>query len=231
MSETQFHLPLSQGSVSLPHPLAMLRHALPALAEGIVGPAALFYVVLETIGLHGAIYAALGFSYAAIVRRLLARQRPSGTLLLGAVALTARTALALVTGSAFVYFLQPTLGTFLTAALFLASARFGEPLAARLARDFCPLDPSLTARPRIRRFFLRVTLLWTAAFLANSTVTLWLLLTASINTFVLVKMLLSPSVMAAAVLASVLLFRQTLRGEGLSLSFAPVGGEQAGLPR
>jgi len=213
----------SDGRVWIPHPLALLRHAGPALAEGVIGPVLLFYIVLLVVGVDGALWAALGFAFAAIGRRLLAGERPSAILLVSAIVLTGRTALALATGSTFVYFLQPTLGTFLVAAAFLLSLRLRRPLAERLTRDFCPLDTSLTARPRIRRFFQHVTLLWTVAFLANASVTLWLLLTASLQTFVLAKLALSPVVEGSAVVLSVLLFRQVLRHEGLRLGFRPLG--------
>jgi hypothetical protein len=69
----------------------------------------------------------------------------------------------------------------------------------------------------------RPRLLWTVAFLANASVTLWLLLTASLQTFVLAKLALSPVVEGSAVVLSVLLFRQVLRHEGLRLGFRPLG--------
>ena len=47
-------------------------------------------------------------------------------LLIGALLMTARTVIALMTGSVFLYFLQPTLGTFMVAGLFLVSAPLGR---------------------------------------------------------------------------------------------------------
>ena len=89
----------------------MARHALPNLVEASLIPLAVFYGALSLIGVWGALLAALGWSYAAIVRRLVTRKPLPGLLLLGAAGLTARTAVAALSGSVFVYFLQPTLTT------------------------------------------------------------------------------------------------------------------------
>jgi hypothetical protein len=207
-------------TLHLPRPAALVRHALPALVESTVGPAVVFYGALALGGLRAALFFALAWSYLALARRIAHGERPSGMLVIAAVLLTGRTVLGLVTGSAFLYFLQPTLGTFLLALAFLASVRLGHPLAERLARDFFPLDPWLLARPRVRTFFLRVSLLWTAVFLANATVSLWLLFASSVPTYVLAKTLSSTLGVAAGAALSTLWFRRTLEGEGIVVRFA-----------
>lgn len=202
-------------TVHLPSPKALVRHALPTLVESTLAPAALFYVVLMGLGFRNALIAALAWSWAAVARRVITRSRISGMLLVGTAMLTVRTAVSWVTGSAFVYFLQPTVGTFLVAAAFLISVPAGQPLAERMARDFCPLDPELLARPCVRQFFLRVSLLWTAAFLANATANLLFLLTVSVGTFVVIKTLISAAVIGLAVAVSTLWFRRALRTDGI----------------
>src|SRR4029079_11288682 len=99
-------------------------------------PMALFYGVLTTVGFRPALVAALLWSYTAIGRRVVTRQRIPGVLVLGSVLMTARFLIAMATGSAFIYFLQPTLGTFLVATLFVSSVSMRKPLPERRAHDF-----------------------------------------------------------------------------------------------
>src|SRR4029079_1691684 len=104
-------------------------------------PVALFAGVLHFFGLWGAIAAGLGWSYAAMLRRLVTRQRIPGLLVIGTVTLPARSILAFATGSSVLYFLQPTLGTALVACAFLLSVAIGRPLAQRIGAAFSPTTP------------------------------------------------------------------------------------------
>jgi len=74
-----------------------------------------------------------------------------GVVLLGAATITARSALALATGSTFLYFLPPMLGTPLVATAFLASVLTGRPLAARPSRPSYPLPDRVASAPVDRR--------------------------------------------------------------------------------
>jgi uncharacterized membrane protein len=192
----------------VPRLTALARHATPHLLEATLIPLALFYGGLQLFGLWGALVAALVWSYTSLLRRLVARRRVPGILLLGIIGLTARTALALVTGSAFLYFLQPTLGTGLVATVFIGSVVLGRPLAQRLAADFVPLPESLLAHDGVRRFFRRISLLWAGVFLANAGISLWLLVSQSLSTFLWTRTLVSIALTAGAVAISTLAFRR-----------------------
>jgi hypothetical protein len=211
---------IAPKAIHLPAPKEFVRHALPSLLEGTVGPVVLFYAMLSVLGLRGALVATLAFSYLAVARRVFTGRHVPVVLLLACVLLTVRTALALATGSAFVYFLQPTLGTFLVAGAFLVSVPAGRPLAERLAQDFCPLDPALLSQPFVRRFFLRISLLWTFVFLSNASLTLWLLLSYSVKAFVLLKAAASLFAIGSAIVVSAMWFRRALHGEGFSLHWS-----------
>lgn len=203
--------------VRLPSPVASLRHALPALIEGVVGPFAVFYALLLVAGMRGALIGGLVWCYAAVARRLLRHRRPPGTVLLGAAILTARTAVTFVTGSTFLYFAQPTLGTALVALVFLATAVTRRPLVEKLAKDFCPLDPEVLARPAVRRFFLQISVLWGGVLLANASLVLWLLLTTSLKAFVLERTAASWTLTAFAIACSTAWFLRAMRREGLQV--------------
>ena len=73
---------------------------------------------------------------------------------------TVRTGFPLARGNTFVYFGQPVFADATVAAIFLGSLLTARPIGARLAPDFYPIDAPLAARPRIRRLFRRLTLLW-----------------------------------------------------------------------
>jgi hypothetical protein len=214
----------------LPSPLASLRHSLPALIEGVVGPFAVFYVLLLAAGMKGALIGGLAWCYLALARHLVRRRRPPGTVLLGAAILSARTIVAFVTGSTFLYFAQPTLGTAFVAVLFLVTALFRRPLIERLAKDFCPLDPAVMSRPAVRRFFLQISVLWGGVLLTNAGFVFWLLLTSSVRAFVLERTATSWALTAIAAACSTLWFVRAMRREGLHVRWgaptaAPEGAQ------
>jgi hypothetical protein len=198
---------------------AVARHALPALVESTIGPGVLFYVVLVLAGFRGALIAALAWSLLAALRRVARRERLPAILVLGLFLLTARTAVAYATGSAFLYFVQPTASTFLVAVLFVVSVVARRPLAERLAHDFCPLDPDMLVRPIVRRFFLRVSLLWGVVLATQAGFVLWLLFVSSLRAFVVERQLVSSVLTAAGVIVSVVWFVRAMRREGLAVRF------------
>jgi hypothetical protein len=193
---------------AIPRITALARHATPHVLEATLIPLALFYGGLQLLGLWGALLAALLWSYTSLLRRLVTRRRVPGMLVLGIIGLTARTGLALATGSAFLYFLQPTLGTGLVASMFIGSTLLGRPLAMRLAADFLPLPEALLAHDGVRRFFLRISLLWAGVFLANAGISLWLLVSQSLTTFLWTRTVASLVLTGAAVVVSTMAFRR-----------------------
>lgn len=209
-------------TLELPHPRHLLRTAALRLVESTFAPLAIFYGLLSVAGLRGGLLAALAWSYAAILIRHRGGKRIPGILLLGAALLTVRTGLALATGSVFVYFLQPTLGTFVLAGLFLASLRTGQPLVERLAHDFCPLPEGLMKDGGLKRFFLRISLLWALVYAVNGAATLTLLLTSSLGTFLVLRSIASTALTVVAIACSYMWFRSSLRREGVVLRWATV---------
>ena len=195
----------------LPRIGALVRYAAPRVLEGAVAPLAVFVVSLHFLGVMGAVAAGLGFAYSLVAWRLLTKRKVPALLIMGTVLLTARSVLALSTGSVFVYFLQPTLGTTLVAFAFLLSLGTGRPLVGRLARDFCPIPEHVAEAPPMRRFFRQITLLWAGAQLANAAITLWLLLGQSVGVFVVTRTAVSLGFTALAIGASVLWFRRSMR--------------------
>jgi Protein of unknown function (DUF3159) len=213
--------------LDLPGVRGLVRHALPAIVEGSVIPLAIFLLTLRLLGLRGAIVAGLFWSFGNVARRSLTRRRVPGIVLLGALTVTVRAALGLATGSAFVYFLQPTLGTALVGALFLVSVGIGRPLALRLVGDFCPIPDGFAEHSHVRRFFGQITLLWAVTQLTTAAITLWLLLTQPLETFLIARTVVALSLTVAAVGLSVLWFRRSMPRHGIFLRWRPSTGTPA----
>jgi intracellular septation protein A len=188
---------------------------------GMLIPTGLFYAVFAGVGLRGALLAALAWSYGLIAQRLLRRRRVEATLLLGAGLMSFRAVVTWFTGSSFLYFLQPTLGTFATAAALIGSAFLGRPLLEKVAKDFVQLPAALTERPQIGDFFSRISLIWGVTYLLNGCWSLHALTSSSVGSFLLLSKSASLFLTFATIGISIWLFRRTVRGERIVLHWGP----------
>jgi hypothetical protein len=119
-----------------------------------------------------------------------------------------------------VYFLQPTVSTALVGGIFLCSVFVDRPLAEKLAHDFCPFEDATARHPVLRQYFTRLSLLWSVTSMINAALTLWLLLTQPVTTFVVVKSFLGPGFTVVTIGLSFVWFRFTMRRYGLRVVFA-----------
>ncbi|MDO9496399.1 MAG: VC0807 family protein [Nocardioides sp.] len=198
-----------------PRLVTVIKRVSLSLLVAVAVPAVTFYGFFALFGVWTAIIAALMWTYGAIAWRALTRRRTSGLLLLTAILMTGRTALALVADSAWLYFLQPIISDGIVATAFLLSLACARPMVARLAGDFYPMDHELAMRPRIRRLFRNLTVLWAVLGLLKATMTLWLLQSQSLETFVLVKSVSMLLINTLAAFATVGLAALVARKEGL----------------
>jgi len=205
----------SAGKAERPPLRTVIRRVALSLLIACAIPGTLFYVFVVVADVWTAIAAALIWSYGAIAWRRLTRRRTSGLLILTAIVMTGRTAVAVVTDSTFLYFLQPIISDGVVATTFLLSLATARPMVARLAGDFYPMDHELSVRPRIRRLFWHLTVLWAALCLGKATMTLWLLQSQSLETFVLVKGISVLSLNALAVTVTIAAASMVARKEGL----------------
>ena len=205
----------------VPRVRKLVRHALPRVLEGTIIPVAIFMLALHFVGVTGAIAAGLAWTYSAIGIRVVTRRRVPGILILGAMTLTARSVLTFATGSTFVYFLQPTLGTAMVALAFLVSVPTGRPLVQRLASDFCPIPATLFEHAPVRQIFLRLTLLWAAAQFANASVTFYLLLSQSVGVFVVTRTIVSTAITVVTIAISAVWFLRSMRRAGVVAARTP----------
>jgi hypothetical protein len=204
---------------------AILRHLVLRLLVTTVVPTGVFYVGLVVANVWIALIMALAWCYAALAWRLGTRRQTSVLLWLTVAGLTGKTAVAFATGSVFVYFVQPALGDAAVAALFLVSLTTATPAVARLAADFYPMTSDVAARPQVQRLFWRLTLLWSGICSAKAAVTLWMLHSLSMQSFVAARTVFTPTVAMLGAAVTVALAVRVARREAL----LPAGRRPAAL--
>jgi len=183
-------------------------------------PMAAFYVTLNLFGLRTAAVTTASLYYCALLARFVRRKPVLTAALLTAGLLTLRTLVVFCTGSAFLYFLQPVIGTVAVATTFAASALAGRPVLDRLAHDFCPISSELAGELRQARFFDWLSVVWATTYGVNAVGTVWLLTNASLNGFLVIKAVLGPVITLLAGVGSFLLFRWTMRRQQVRLRWA-----------
>lgn len=202
---------MSPATFDIPSFRVLARHAAPRLVEAVLIPTLLFLVLLRLGGQTYAIVGAFTWSALVIGTRLALRQPIPTLVFIGLGALGLRTTLALAADSSFIYFLQPTVGNATVGILFLVTALAGRPLILRVARDFCPLPEDVMTHGHLRRFFLGISVLWGTVQLLNAGLTLWLLLSQSLGTFVVLRTTMTHTLTVTAVTISVVWFRRVTR--------------------
>lgn len=212
---------ISDGSsvLHMPAPRAAVRHAIPMIFEGILAPIVIFYLALIVVGFRGALLAALAWSAAALVRRIVGGGRVSGVLALGVALLALRTLVAFVTRSADFYFVPPMAWSVLVSLVLIGSAIVRRPFTQRFADDFCPLDPALLRMPRVQQFFVRVSILWATVLLVNTGLAFWLLMSSSLKAFVLERTVAAWVLTTGAIAGSIFGFTATMRSDGIAVQW------------
>lgn len=185
-------------------------------AETVVVPTALLVVLIHTNGLLVALAAALGWCYGMLLVRWIAGRRLPGTMFVCVGMMSGRALVALATSSAFLYLLQPAMGSACMAVLFLGSVAAGRPVTIRLARDFVALPAEVVNRHGVRRMFTQVAILWGVSRLADAVMSLGFL-QQSLNAGLLSRGLFSPVLTVATIALCTWWGVRVLRREGVRL--------------
>lgn len=195
----------------LPRLTALARQAVPRLLEGVVAPMAVFYTAMAVLGLTWALVAVITWVYGGVAWRLIKGIKVPATMLLAAIAITARSLVSFWTGSWVVHFIQPEFGTICLGIAFLASVRLNRPMVQKLTLDYIHLPSAVLKHERMRRFFARITLLWAFVLLANSAVSIWLVLHESLGTYLLLRTSAVAAISGLAIVVSLFAFKRVLR--------------------
>ena len=139
-----------------------------------------------------------------------------GLIMLGAVInYLTRSTLAVGSGSTFVYFAQPIIGTVITGGVFLGSIAVGRPLIGKLAHDFWPITPEQAEIPRVQSLLKGLTVLWAGVNMATASVTFVLLLSLPVTAFVAAKQISGLAITISAIAVTIFWSHRTAVGEGL----------------
>lgn len=200
----------------------IIRRCWPHVVEATIVPALLFYGCLVFAGLGWAYLSAIVWSFGALARRLALRKPVPPILVLGLVGVSAKTVVALLSGSSFLYFFQPILANLAMCGVFVISVAVGRPLIGRLAHEFWEITPDLRANPAVRRLFRHLTWLWAAVNLTVAVLTLALLVSLPLATFVALKQVSGLAITFGAVFVTISMSLRTARREGLVAAAAVV---------
>jgi hypothetical protein len=209
-----------QQLIDMPGWRPILRQVLTRAALVSLLPMTLFYVTLSLAGMRVAALVTALLYYGALVSRIVRRKPVLAAALLAAGLLGIRTVVVFCTGSAFLYFLQPVAGTFAVATTFAATCIAGRPILERLAHDFCPITPELASHLHSARYFSWLSLVWTLTYGVNAVGTVWLLTTASLHGFIVMKAVLGPLLTLLAASASYGLFILGARQRNVQIRWA-----------
>lgn len=200
----------------------VVRRAGPNILEASIVPTVLFWLALTLVGLGAAFVVGCAWVYGAVAVRLVRRRPVPGLVALAAVGISVRTALAVWSGSSFLYFAQPVLTNLLTSALFAGSCWSARPMVARLALDFYPLAPDHLGRPNVVRLLRRLTVWWAAVNLVIAMATLGLLMWLPVSSYLLAKQVTSLGLMGVGVAVTIHVAVRTANREGLLVAPVPV---------
>ncbi len=203
--------------VTIPGLEAIARHSWVNVLVGKVIPLVIFLVGYGVAGLTPAVLASLAWSIGVVVHQRAKGHRVAGLVIMSIIGNTAKTIVAVLTGSVIAYFIQPTISTTLIGTAFLISVPMGLPLAERLVNDFCPFDDQTKNEPAFQAFFPKLSLLWAATSLLNGAVTLYLLLTQSVTSFVLIKSALGPATTTLTIVVGLWWFQRSMRDAGVEV--------------
>ena len=217
----------SSPDLRIPTLRQLARRAIPQGIEGTVIPLGVFLLSMHFLGLTVAIAAGLGCCAATMTWRVATKRQVHGFLIVGALALLARSILAMLTGSAFLYFLQPIITTAFIAAAFLVSVWIQRPLAQRFASDFCDIPEHIYEERRVHQYFQRCSLMWAAVSVTNVAITLWLLMSAPVGIYLVAKASLTIVANFGAVVASVVWFKRLVKRHALDALMPAVAASAA----
>jgi hypothetical protein len=196
------------------------------LVETVIVPTVLLAVLLHTSGIVAGASAAIGWCVLTVVLRWCFGRRLPASLLLGTAVVAERAAVALATSSAFLYLLQPALGSGLMSLLFIGSAAIGRPVTLRLARDVIALPDHIVDRHEVRRMFTQVALLWGLSRLIDAGLSIGSL-QLGVNAGMLSRGLLSPTLTVIAIGVCAMWGIRSLRRCGITVCMARTSVDEA----
>ena len=206
-------------TLEVPRPAVLARTTGWNLAESFGLPLGAYALVAWLWGRGAGVLAMLAAVWiTAAVRKVASGSVPS-LLAIALIVLTLQAVVAVATGNLLIFLVHFPLANLGLCVVFARSARGHSPLAERLAAEVIGLRCPEPHRPRLHRFFQRVTMLWAGLFLLLAVILGALLVTVSPVTYVPIWAGATIGLIAAGACASALWLRSELRKLGIGLCF------------
>jgi hypothetical protein len=176
-----------------------------------VAPAGCFLLGRHFWGLGGAVGLALGWAGVCQGFRWLGGRRVSGLLLICLLELVVRGSVALVFGSAELYFVASIVFTALTALIYLACPPLSKRLIALVISDLLPAPTVDPTDPRLARLLRKISVAYGIEQLVVALVSLLMVLSLSVTAYVAVHVAVSWLVLVVAAAVAFPSLREELR--------------------
>ena len=206
-------------TLELPRPAELARTTGWNLAESFGLPLAAYALVAWLWGRGLGVLAMLGAVWVTAIVRKVATGSIPALLAIALIVLTLQAVVAVATGNLLIFLVHFPLANLGLCVVFARSARGHSPLAERLAAEVIGLRCPELHRPRLHRFFQRVTMLWAGVFLLLAVILGGLLVAVPPVTYVPVWAGATIALIAAGAFASALWLRSELRKLGIGLCF------------
>jgi hypothetical protein len=206
-------------TLDLPRPIQLARTTGWNLAESFGLPLGAYALVASLYGRNLGVLAMLGAVWITAVVRKVATGSVPALLAIALIVLTVQAVVAIATGNVLIFLVHFPIANLALSIVFARSARGHSPLAERLAAEVIGLRCPALYRPRLRRFFQRVTMLWAGVFLLLAIILAALLVAVPAVTYVPIWAGVTIVLIAVGVGVSARWLRSELRKLGIGLRF------------
>jgi hypothetical protein len=206
--------------LELPRPCRLLRTVAWNLTESVGLPGIGYIIGQELAGRNAAMLAGAGLLWLiAVIRKVVTGTVP-GLVTISALVMTLQAAVVVTTGSVWFFLLQFPLANLAMAVLFARTAPTRKPLIAQLAAEVVALRQPSTHHPALHRFFQGATWLWAGLFFLMTVGFSVMMVTESLNMFLLLTTAVTMGIVVAGAGMSALWFVAVIRRSGLRVRFA-----------
>jgi uncharacterized membrane protein len=212
---------MAEHHLELPRPLRLARTVAWNLTESVGFPVAALVLGAWLGGRNVGLLAGLGAVWlTALIRKVVTGSIP-GLVIIMTIVLTIQTAIAVATGSLWIFLLHFPLANLALFILFARTVRWPRPLCEQLAAEVIALKQPATRVPGLHRFFQEVTMLWALVFLILGAAMGVLLALESVPAFLLYSSVATVALILLGVAVSLVWLRLVLRKHGVGVRFAP----------
>jgi hypothetical protein len=212
-------MPAPTEHLELPHPLKLLRTTAWSMAESVGLPFGTYIAVTDLVSPDAGLLAGTAVVWLLIVARRIVSGSVTSLLMISAVILTIQTAIAISTGSMWMFLLQFPVANLAMCVVFARTAPTRKPLVAQLAEDVVSLKPGFY-HVGLHRFFQGATWFWAGLFLVLTLGMAVMMVTEPYKLFMLLSTVVTIGLTLLGTGICALWFFAVIRRHGLHLRFS-----------